>query len=349
MTLSLLLLALADATVMGEPAASACPPMAMVRRDDSSSRAPPEPAPPDVATVAASAVPSSDASRRGDRSLARLEAIRTASGAGALTRSELLTRSASRHAAYLGVNGLRAAPSIHAESAERAGFTGTDPFVRMRAAGYRYSYATEVVGDVGQAAMDNDCVDLLMNTVYHAALLLSRVTQAGVAYGDGPAAGTCVIDLGAPLELPGTPVPPSGDIVRYPWPGMTLPTGTFRPALENPRPSSTLLPGPAVGTPVLVGLRNAEALAASMGADGVEIQVFELRDGRDTVVPSVVLADPAITGPGIVADKGLHGVFAALVPRQPLPPGFYRVILHATIGPECALVPVPWQFSVGQH
>lgn len=324
MTPSLLLLALASATL------------------------PPVSETPDVVTVAASAVSSSEAPARRDRSLARLEAIRIAAGAGALTRSDFLTESASWHAGYLSAHGLRSAPSIHAEAADQAGFTGADPFVRMRAAGYRSSYATEVVGDVGQTAADNDCVDHLMNTVYHAALLLSRVTQAGVAYGDGPAAGTCVIDLGTPMEPPGTPAPPSGDLVRYPWPGMTLPSGTFRPASENPRPSPALLQEATAGIPVLVGLRNADALAAAK-SDGVEIQVFELRDDRDIPVPSVVLADTAITGPVLVPDKALHGLFAVLVPRRPLAPGRYRVILHATLGQGHVVAPAPWEFSVDRR
>jgi uncharacterized protein YkwD len=324
MTLSLLLLALASATT---PAGSA---------------------PPEVVTIAASAVPSNEAPSRRDRSLALLEAIRGAAGAGVLTRSDQLTRSASRHAGYLSAHGLRSAPSIHAEAADLAGFTGADPFVRMRAAGYRSSYATDVVGAVGPAAADDDCVDRLMNTVYHAALLLSRVTQAGMAYGDGPAAGTCVIDLATPLEPPGPLEPASGDIVRYPWPGMTLPSGTFRPGSENPRPSPALLPGAMAGTPVLVGLRTADALAAAAEPAGIQIQVFELRDDRDMAVPSVVLADTAISGPAVVADKALHGLFAALVSRQPLPPGRYRVILHATLG-QHVVAPAPWEFSVGRR
>ena len=293
---------------------------------------------------AASAASSSAAADRRARTLAHLNAVRTASGAAPVSISERLALSASRHAAYLSDHGFRSAPSLHAESPALAGFSGADPFVRMRATGYHPSYATEVVGDVGLDAADSDCVAHLMNTIYHAALLLSRVTEAGVAYGDGAAAGACVIDLGAPLPAP--EVPASAELVRYPSPGLRVATGSFRPASENPRPSPAVLPGATVGIPVLVGLRDAARSAGANGPGAIEIQRFELRDANDTPVPAVVLADSGITGQGIVADDGLHGDFAVLVPLQPLPPGRYRVMLRASLGPGKMLAPAPWTFDV---
>ena len=198
---------------------------------------------PDVAPV-------EPAASRVERSLARLNALRTASGTHPVARSELLSLSASRHAAYLSANGFRTAASVHAEAAGLDGFTGADPFARMRAAGYRSTYATEVVGDIGLQATDTDCVDHLMGTVYHATLLLSRVTEAGMAYGVGAAGGACVIDLGVPLLAPGPQATATGQIVRYPWAGMTAPAGTLRLDLESPRPSRALLPDARVGMPV---------------------------------------------------------------------------------------------------
>jgi uncharacterized protein YkwD len=300
---------------------------------------------PQAVTVSAGAAPRDESERRRTRVLHQLDALRQASGAGALSPSEQLGLSASRHAAYLSDNGLRSAPSVHAETAGLPGFTGVDPFSRMRAAGYRPSYATEVVGDVGSAATDADCLAHLMNTIYHAALLLSRVTEAGVAYGDAAAAGVCTIDLGAPLGGPDTGTPASGTFVRYPWPGMAVPTGTFAVGSENPRPPPSLLPNAKVGIPILVGLRNADFVAAA--PDGrVEIQSFELSDAKGLPVPAVVLADTLIAGRGLVADAGLHGVFAALVPRIPLAPGRYRVAFHATIAGTHAVAPPAWWFSV---
>jgi uncharacterized protein YkwD len=285
------------------------------------------------------------AASRVERSLARLNALRTASGTHPVARSELLSLSAARHADYLSVNGFRSAPSVHAESAGLGHFTGADPFARMRAAGYRSTYATEVVGDIGSLATDSDCVDHLMATVYHATLLLSRVTEAGVAYGAGAAGGACVIDLGVPLLAPGPQAAATGQVVRYPWAGMTAATGSLRLDLESPRPARSLLPDGKVGIPVLVGLRNAASAMTDWGAVPVRIQDFELRDAHDLPVPGVILADPAISGPGVAADAAVHGGFAVLIPRKPLAPGRYRVLLHATIGDD-VVAPEPWTFNV---
>jgi hypothetical protein len=283
--------------------------------------------------------------RRVERSLAHLNDLRTAAGANALEHSDMLSLSASRHAAYLADNGFRSAPSVHAEAAGLAGFTGADPFVRMRATGYRPSYSTEVIGDIGSTATDSDCVDHLMRTVYHAALLLSRVTEAGAAYGTGRAAGTCVIDLGAPLAAATQNAAPRRQIVRYPWPGMTTSTGSLRLDSEVPRPAPALLPEANVGIPVLVGLRDAGSARADPGGLRIRIQDFEMRDANDVPVPGVILADATIAGPGIVADDQLHGGFAVLIPRKPLRAGRYRISLHATIGTD-VVAPAPWTFTV---
>ena len=296
------------------------------------------------AASAATPAATEPAALRAERSLAHLDALRTAAGTNALERSDMLFLSASRHAVYLADNGFRSAPSVHAEAAGLAGFTGADPFVRMRAVGYRASYSTEVIGDIGSTASDSDCVDHLMRTVYHAALLLSRVTEAGAAYGTGRAVGTCVIDLGAPLAA-ATTAAPRRQIVRYPWPGMTTSTGTLRLDSEVPRPAPALLPEANVGIPVLVGLRDAGSAKAGPASLGIRIQDFEMRDANDVPVPSVILADATIAGPGIAGDGQLHGGFAVLIPRKPLRAGRYRVSLHATIGTD-VIAPAPWTFTV---
>ena len=119
----------------------------------------------------------------------------------------------------------------------------------MRAAGYWLSYAIEVTGSISSPLPDSACNDDLMNTVYHAALLVSRVTQVGLAFGSGRYAGMCTIDLGAPFGARGAQVPP-GEIVAYPGPEMTVPSGIYAVSAENPRPSLGLLPSARAGTPV---------------------------------------------------------------------------------------------------
>jgi len=300
-----------------------------------------------TADAASAGTPAAEgaAALRVERSLAHLNALRIAAGTNALERSEMLSLSAARHAGYLADNGFRSAPSVHAEAAGLPGFTGADPFVRMRATGYRASYSTEVIGDMGSMATDSDCLDHLMRTVYHAALLLSRVTEAGAAYGAGRAAGTCVIDLGAPLAAATAGAAGRRQIVRYPWPGMTTTTGSLRLDLEVPRPAPALLPEANVGIPVLVGLGDAGSARADSGSPGIRIQEFEMRDADETLVPCVILADATIAGPGIVADGQLHGGFAALIPRKPLRAGRYRILLHATVGTD-VVAPAPWTFTV---
>ena len=343
--LSLLLLAFVGSAT--DAALAGTPRMALQAESQCDSICPERPAAANAILAAASAglATTDEAISRVNRSLARLNAVRTASGTHALVRSQVLSLSASHHAAYLSSNGFRSAPSVHAETAGLGDFSGADPFIRMRAAGYHPSYATEVVGDIGFLATDSDCVDHLMRTVYHAALMLSRVTEVGMAYGTGAGAGACIIDLGVPLTAPTTEAVAPRQIVRYPWPGMVVPTGSLRLDTESPRPSPKLLPDARVGIPVLVGLRNAGSAAAGSGALGVQIQDFELRDATDTPVACVILADAAMTGPGITSDVALHGGFAVLVPRKPLAPGRYRVLLHATIGAN-VIEPVPWTFVV---
>lgn len=345
MILRFLLLALAG----GDPSLAAiptsCREVPSLPAPDSARAAETRSSAPDVSTVAVCTSKPDESELRRQRALRHLDELRRAAGAGGLVRSELLGLSASRHAAYLSRNGFRSVPTVHAETEGLPGFTGADPFVRMRTAGYRMSYATELIGDVGSHAVDTDCLVHLMNTVYHAALLLSRVTEAGVAYGEGSAAGMCIIDLAAPVGASDMQTPGSGEIVRYPWPGMVAATGTYLVGSENPRPPPSLLPNANAGIPVLVGLRNADFVSAAAGA-GVEIQRFELSDAHGLLVPGIVFADRVITGPGIVADIGLHGVFAAFVPQLPLEPGRYRVTLRATIAGTHAIAPPAWFFSV---
>jgi hypothetical protein len=216
----------------------------------------------------------------------------------------------------------------------------------MRAAGYRLSYASEVIGSVGSPSPDSQCVDELMNTVYHAALLLSRVTQVGLAFGSGRYAGMCTIDLGAPFEARGGQAPPPGEVVAYPYPGMTVPSGTYAVSAENPRPPLGLLPYAKAGTPILVGFRNEDYVAADSATPRAVIDRFGLTDADGAVVPSIVLADATIIGSGVTLDRQLHGGFAALVPVRPLPAGRYLVTLRARVVGGRSLALSSWWFRV---
>jgi uncharacterized protein YkwD len=282
-----------------------------------------------------------------------LNAVRLAAGAGLLAQSPLLDTSASMHAAYLTSNGFDPAVSAHDEVSTRIGFYEANPFLRMQKAGYSYSYATEVIGDIGSTSSTNDCVGDLLDTVYHAASMLSRVTEAGVAFGGAgtAAAGMCTIDLASPFSGGASrQIPPSGGIVAYPSGGSTVAHGTFHVSNETPRVSRTLLPNDNAGTPVIVGFRNQDMVAGGV----VTITQLTMATSTGTAVPGVILgavANPlesqaAIGGAGVNADPELATDFAAFVPLVPLAAGTYTVTLHATVAGGQAPALSTWSFTV---
>ena len=312
------------------------------------SPAPPPPAPaPAVGTNGTLQTSVAPASYPGDNrrlnAFNQLNAVRLGAGAGLLAQSTALDTSAQGHANYLTANGFNSADSAHDETSGLAAFTGANPFVRMRNAGYNYSYATEVIGDIGSTSSSSDCVGDLLDTVYHAASMLSRVTDVGFGYGTGSAAGMCTIDMGSPLSGGSArQIPPSGAIVAYPFNGGAVAHGTFHVSSESPRVSTTLLPNATAGTPIVVGFRNQDVVAGGV----VTITQFSLATAAGVAVPGVILADPVVTGGNVNADADLNSVFAVLVPTSPLAAGTYTVTLHATIGGGQAIAPSTWSFTV---
>ena len=317
---------------------------------------PPPPAPPapDVGTngtlqtsVAAATYP--DSRRR--NAFDQLNAVRQGAGAGLLAQSAKLDASASDHANYLTLNGYDPLVSAHSEVQGKPGFTDVNPFLRMQAQGYDYSYATEVIGDIGSSSATSDCVGDLLDTVYHAASMLSRVTEVGFGFGSGAAAGMCTIDMASPRSGGAAlQVPPSGAVVAYPYAGATVAHGTFHVSSERPRVSTALLPNDVAGTPILVGFRNQDVVAGG----AVTITQFSLATASGTPLPGVILGSPvssdgaaAIAGAGVNTDASLDTpAFAVLVPTSPLAAGTYRVTLQASIGGGRALSLTSWTFTV---
>ncbi len=326
---------------------------------DASTPPPPPPASPAQAPVSAppvagngtlqSSVPATSYDARRKAAYDELNAARRGAGAGLLAQSAQLDMSASSHTAYLTANGFNSAASPHDEAAGLTDFTGADPFVRMKAAGYAYSFASEVIGDIGSTSATSDCVGDLLDTIYHAADMLSRETDVGIGFGSGAAAGMCTIDFGSPVADGGAQVPPRGAIIAYPYNGATVATGTFRVSSESPRAPTALLPNATAGTPILVGFRNQDYVDAGEGA-AATITRFSLADSAGNLVPTVILADSSVTGPGVNDDPGLDGSvisgFAALVPKSPLPVGRYTVTLHAAVTGGQALALTTWTFTV---
>ena len=314
---------------------------------DSPTPPPPAPTPaPAVGTngtLQASVAAASYADARRVSAFNQLNAVRLGAGAGLLAQSTQLDTSALSHANYLTANGFNSADSAHDETAGLPDFTGTNPFKRMQNAGYSYAYATEVIGDIGSTSSTSDCVGDLLDTVYHAASMLSRVTDVGFGFGSGTAAGMCTIDMASPLSGGGSKqIPPSGAIIAYPFDGATVAHGTFHVSNESPRVSTALLPSATAGTPIVVGFRNQDVMAGGT----VTITQFSIATSAGAAVPAVILADPAIAGTNVNADADLSSAFAVLVPVSPLAAGSYTVTLHATISGGQAPALTTWSFTV---
>jgi len=314
---------------------------------DSPSPAPvPAPGPAVAAngTLTTGVNPATYADSRRVNAFNQLNAARLGAGAGLLAQSTALDTSASAHAAYLSLNGFGTADSAHDEVSTSPGYYQSNPFLRMQKAGYDYSYATEVIGDIGSTSATSDCVGDLLDTVYHAASMLSRVTDVGIAFGTGGALGMCTIDMASPLAGGASrQIPPSGAVVAYPYDGSTVAHGAFHVSAESPRVSTTLLPDANAGTPILVGFRNQDRVAGGT----VTITQLSIARSDGTAVPAVIVADPAISGSGLNGDAELaQSDFAVLVPRDPLQPGTYRVTLQASISGGQALNLTSWSFTV---
>jgi uncharacterized protein YkwD len=298
-------------------------------------------------TLQTSAAPATYADARRLDAFNQLNTVRLGAGAGLLAQSTALDTSALSHANYLTANGFNSADSAHDETSGLPDFTGTNPFLRMQAAGYSYSYATEVIGDIGSTSATSDCVGDLLDTVYHAASMLSRVTDVGFGFGSGAAAGMCTIDMASPLSGGAArQIPPSGAVIAYPYNGSTVAHGTFRVSSESPRVARSLLPNDTAGTPILVGFRNQDLVAGGVAT----VTQLTLANSAGALVPGVIVADSAIQGSGLNPDPELSAPtstgFAVLVPLAPLAAGTYTVTLHATISGGQALALTIWSFTV---
>ncbi|HEX7688214.1 MAG TPA: hypothetical protein VF453_10925, partial [Burkholderiaceae bacterium] len=286
-----------------------------------------------------------DARRRG--AFDELNAARQGAGAGLLAQDAALDTTTGDHVAYLGLNGYGSAGSPHDETPGLPGYTGTTPFTRMTAAGYAFSFAGEVIGDIGSSSATTDCVGDLLDTIYHAIDMLGHETDVGIAFGSGATAGMCTIDMAKPLTDGARQIPPSGAVVTYPYAGQTVASGTFRVANESPRAPVSLLPSPTAGTPILAGLRNQDFLVSHAAT----VSAFTLTNASGAAVPAVILAGSGISGPDVNADPNIDADsgFVVLVPTSPLPAGRYTATLRATVAGGRALATSTWSFSVASQ
>ncbi len=272
---------------------------------------------------------------------AALNAARSGAGAGALVQDARIDSAAAAHASYLAANNL----SSHEEVVGQPGFYEATPAARLAKAGFTVAGAGEAIDGVAEAIASvaatergRDCARRLLGSVYHAVLLLSEETHAGVGVADNAAAASkvCVIDLSIPAPKEIGQLPASGQIVMYPYAGQTGVLTTFQVGNETPRPPAALLPNPTAGHPVVVSLRNADwpALAQDYTLDPI-VTRFELKDADGNLVPSVILSSVAQGGPGVTLhqDPQLpYDGFVVLVPSAPLAAGkTYTAAFEATL------------------
>lgn len=277
-----------------------------------------------------------------------LSVARTSAGAGVVAQSAQLDTAAGAHAAYLTAN--IASGLTHTEDSTKPSYYEATVGSRIAKAGFNAGFATEVIGGAGASMQGSDCVLGLLNTVYHAAALLSPATQVGVGFGtDGAGVPLCVADLAATSAQTYGQVPAAGALVAYPYNTQANVLDTFYVGYESPRPSATLFPNLTAGTPVVVSVRNADYLNfKAAGTLAVVVTKFELKDAGGNVVPSGILANSAITGSGVTltSDSNLGEGFAVLVPLSPLSNNVtYTATFTATLKSGATPLTKTWSFT----
>jgi uncharacterized protein YkwD len=280
---------------------------------------------------------------------ATVNTLRQAAGAGLVAQSAQIDVAAGAHAKYLTTH-ILGLQDYHNEDSSKVDYYARTPGDRLIKAGFSWSNSTEVIGGTGASLKAADCVKGLLNTVYHGAAILSSNSSVGVGIGlDAAKIPMCVADFGTPASDKLGQVPAAGKFIGYPHAAQTGVDGTFYVANETPRPSSTLFPNATAGTPVIVSLRNADYLNyAASGALNPSITTFRLKDAAGNIVPSAILANPALKGDGITlnADQLLAEGFAVLVPLAPLSSGqTYSVDFSATLKAGGAALKQSWTFT----
>lgn len=279
---------------------------------------------------------------------AAINATRLAAGAGLVSQSTALDTAAAAHAKYLTTN--IALGLGHTEDPSKADYYEATEDSRATKAGYLSGFVTEAVGGTGATMKASDCVLGLLNTVYHAAAVLSPATNVGVGVGtDAAGIPMCVTVLGAPASEAYPQVAPAGDVIAYPSSGQTGVFETFYVGYELPRPPVTLFPNTTAGRPVIVNVRNADFVNfKAAGTLAAVVTKFELKDAGGNVVPAGILANAGLTGSGVTltADSNLGEGFAVLVPLAPLAKGaVYTATFTATLKSGGTAVAKTWSFT----
>lgn len=310
---------------------------------------PPAPAPVDVVSSSGTlqttaATPTYAAGGIYANYFSALNLARSNAGAGVLNQSTALDTAAQAHSTYV-VTNLATEGLTHVEvstSSDYYAATFTDRDVKA-------GYAATIVGTetIGGGVTGDDYAYGLLGTAYHGAALLSNSADVGVGLASNQYGNYITSDLGATSALPYGQVPASGKFVAYPYSGQTSVDGTFYVTGEIPRVSTTLLPNATAGTPVIVNIRNADYVNfSSQGTLVPVVTSFSITDASGNLVPSVIIANSAITGSGVTinSDANLGAGFVELIAAAPLVPGTYTVTFAATLKTGSALTKT-WSFT----
>jgi len=307
----------ANAGAAGEASGVSVPPMAAAAGSGGAE-------PPLVAAPEGCAPPPEGASVEEINALNTVNTLRAAAGAPCLTLDLNIGKAAKAHCAYYALN-IESAPecviSPHYEVVGCAGYTGSTPSERMRAAGF----ASGGGGGEVMAFLDNPAraVQTWVDSVWHRIPILDTATTV---MGYGSAEGCDTIDFGPNRRREAL------SLVAYPYAGQIGVTTAFDGRNEGPMP-----PAPTTGWPSAnpISLYGQQLLIT-------EHQLFV--DGDDTPLEHTWL-DP--TSPILPADQQslLRNVVFMYANQPYLPNTTYRVKIVGTYAGGDLLR--EWTFTTG--
>jgi uncharacterized protein YkwD len=307
----------ANAGAAGEAPSASVPPMAAAAGSGGAE-------PPLVAAPEGCAPPPVGASDEEINALNTVNTLRAAAGATCLTLDLNIGKAARAHCAYYALNKDSAPECVispHYEVAGCAGYTGSTPSERMRAAGF----ASGGGGGEVMAFMENPvrAVQTWVDSVWHRIPILDTATTV---MGYGSAEGCDTIDFGPNRRREAL------SLVAYPYAGQIGVTTAFDGRNEGPMP-----PAPTTGWPSAnpISLYGQQLLIT-------EHQLFV--DGDDTPLEHTWL-DP--TSPILPADQQslLRNVVFMYANQPYLPNTTYRVKIVGTYAGGDLLR--EWTFTTG--
>jgi uncharacterized protein YkwD len=310
---------------------------------------PPPPAGPtraDFALAASAPTPTYAASTSESTAFTLTSTARAGAGVGLVAQNTKLDTAAAAHVNYLALNGI--AGGLHNETVGLPGFTGATEVDRDQGVGYGTN-VTEVA-NVTSSTNPADCVNELLDTVYHQNAMLESWRDVGIAYGTLPTVGgytVCVMEFGTQAGA-FAQFADVGTVAAYPFAGQTDVADSFMPSVEDPNPAPDL--GSAqVGFPVRVSMVDYGSQTAASRT--YTVTQFSLVDSNGTAVPARLIASTATVGSGVTLTADPQGFLrflqageVFLLPLSPLTSGTTYTATFAGTGGTTAYAKT-WSFT----